>query len=164
MSEVTRFASPRPSFHAPKNAAALEAMAPRPKDTTPAPSVVARAEASGNMDLAALIAASQAMAKQNAQAIEQNKKPRQARKPKGEPAQAAPAKEAAPKYAPEDVLSDADFIRQTRDIDIRTPRAQALFWANGGEHHMIPGMTFAQAWDNLRRSIVASLSRQRWAR
>ena len=40
-SDITRFTSKRPAFIATKNASALEAMAPRPKDTTPAPSVVA---------------------------------------------------------------------------------------------------------------------------
>jgi hypothetical protein len=160
MSDVTRFTSPRPSFRAPTNASALEAMAPRLKDTTPAPSVVARAEAAGNVDLAALIAASQTMAKQNAKVIERDKKPRQARAPKGETAEAETpkvAKEPTPKFQPSDVVDDVEFIRRTRSINTHTPEAQSLFWANGGEHHMTAGLTYAQAYDNLRREKIARL-------
>ncbi len=152
MSEATRFSSPRPTFRAPTNANAVEAMTPKPKDNTPAPSVVQRTIAGGNEALAKLLAESQAAAKASAKVIEANAKPRTPRKSSGEsPTSEAPAhKEASPKFKPEDVVDDATFIRRTRG-DIQSPEVQALFWANGGERHMTGGLTYAQALDNLRR-------------
>lgn len=155
-SDITRFTSKRPVFQAPKNAVALEAMAPRLKDNSPAPSVKTRAEASGNFDVAALIAASHMLVKRNAKVIDQGYNPRQSRTV---PTQSLKvAKETAPKFQPSDVVDNATFIRKTRALDTHSPEAQALFWANGGEHYMVAGLTFAQAFDNMRREMMLHLS------
>lgn len=157
-SDITRFTSKRPAFMAPKNTSALEAMAPRTKDNTPAPSVVSRVQADGNFDLAALIAASHTLAKQNAKVIEGDKKPRQARAVKGEIQEPATvAKEAAPKFQPNDVVDDTTFIKLTRSLDAHSPEAQRYFWANGGEYHLVAGLTLANAWDNLRREKMMNI-------
>lgn len=149
-----RFVSKVPTFQLTTNAAALEAMTPKPKDTTPAPSMVARVASIGNVDLAALLASTQAAAREHAKILESEKKPRTPRKPKEETQAGAP-KVAVPKFQPSDILDDASFIRKTRDIDIHTPEARALFWANGGE--VVAGLTYAQSYDNLRRYKLSKI-------
>lgn len=157
-----RFVSPRPTFTAPTNESALEATTPRPRDHTPAPSVVQRVEQLGNADLAALLAEAQQQAREHAQArlpITRQRTPRAERLPSfdEEETTAPVAASRAPKFQPSDVLDDATFIRRTRDTNIHTPEMQALFWANGGERHMVAGLTYAQGFDNLRREKTRRL-------
>lgn len=159
-----RFVSPRPTFQAPTNASALEVIAPRPKDTTPSRSVVERVEDSGDADLAELLAQAQQGAREHATLASERVRerlPRHERLPRfdeeSEEKTVKVAKSATPKFQPSDVLDDTTFIRKTRDASIHTPEVQALFWANGGEAHMVAGLTMAQAFDNLRREKMRKL-------
>lgn len=149
-SEITRFSSPKPQFKFPVNTHAIEAMAQTEKDTTPAPSVVARVSATGNVDLAAMIAATQAAARAHAKLVEHEAKPRASRVSKT-PTVVAPARVLAPLFQPEDVVGDAEFIKRTRSIEIHTPEAKALFHANGGSKFLSVGLSYAQSYDMLRK-------------
>lgn len=159
-----RFASPRPTFQAPTNASALEATTPRYKDTTPSRSVVERVEDSGESELAALLAQAQQGAREHATLASEHVRERLPRHERLTPIEDESVEEAAPvakraiaKFQPSDVLDDTTFIRRTRDASIHTPAVQALFWANGGEAHMVAGLTMAQAFDNLRREKMRKL-------
>ena len=153
-SEITRFSSPRPHYKLPVNTHAIEAMAQVEKDTTPAPSVVARVSATGNIDLAAMIAATQAAARSHAKLVEHEAKPRASRVSKTSTV-VEPTRVLAPLFQPEDVVGDAEFIKRTRTIEIHTPEAKALFHANGGGRYLSAGLTYAQAYDMLRKDKMA---------
>lgn len=162
MSDITRFQAPRPTFRATTNPHAAEAMTPGVKDTTPSPSVIQRTEANGDLALAKLLADSQVAAKASAKVIESSKRPRTPRQSLGESSTSASNvdngktsgasgnKTASSKFQSDDVVDDTTFIQRTR-VDIHSPEVQALFWANGGERHMVAGLTYAQAFENLRR-------------
>lgn len=162
-----RFSAPRPVFQPTSNQNAIEATTPKQKDTTPAASVVERLEAEGHSELAAMLAHAQAAARENAEVIEgrtpRTRIPREERFSKkwdkiDQPVSApTPGQQQTNKFQPSDVLDDATFIRRTRDSNIHTPEMTALFWANGGERHMIAGLSYAQAFDNLRREKMRNL-------
>jgi hypothetical protein len=166
-----RFTSPRPTFQATSNQNAIESITPREKDTTPSASVVERLEAEGHAELAAMLAHAHVAAKENAVVIDG--RPSTTRIPRGESFSrkwdkidgnveptTSPSPKPTVKFQPSDVLDDATFIRRTRDSNVHTPEMQALFWANGGDRHMIAGLQYAQAFDNLRREKMRNLRPQ----
>lgn len=150
-----RFTAPRPTFSPTTNVNALQAMTPGHKDDDPSLSVVERL-AQDNSPLAALIAQAQEQAKANAKVIEARKKPRQARQSKVTHITVTAPTTPLP-FQPSDVLDDATFIRRTRDVSVHTPEMQVLFWANGGAAHMVAGLTYAQAYHNLRQQKMFRL-------
>jgi hypothetical protein len=161
-----RFTSKRPTFQPSSNQNAIDAITPNQKDTTPPASVVERLEQEGHTELAAMLAHAQAAAKENATIIESKRA--SARVPRDErfstrwaesepkPEVATPTKQVA-KFQPSDVVDDMTFIRKTRDSNIHTPEMTALFWANGGERHMVSGLSYAQAFGNLRQEKMRNL-------
>jgi hypothetical protein len=163
VAELTRFVAPKPVFKPTTNAAATEAMTPRPRDNQPAPSVSERVAAEGNDLLATLLRASQEAAKTAAKALEQQKTPRTPGKKKetaltqGQTAPNLAAKEAVARFSAADICSDQDFIIRTRRLDILSPEVRALFHANGGDKYLLPGVTFAVAFENLKREIMGRL-------
>ena len=169
-----RFTSPRPTFQATSNANAIESITPKIKDTTPSPSVVERLEQEGNTYLASLLAEAQRAAKEHATLASERARERLPRTkeketyydPNEERLHTSDEPEVSVavvegKFQPSDVLDDATFIRRTRDTNIHTPEMRALFWANGGGHHMVGGLQYAQAFDNLRREKMRKLQGER---
>lgn len=162
MSEVTRFQSKAPTFQTTDNPNALEATTPQDRDTAPAPSIVERVEQTGNLELAALLEKLQQDAKAHARVIEAPKRvPRKrTQAPTADsdtPVAAAPTLAPMPLFQESDVVDDATFIRKTRDGNVHTPEMRALFWANGGAQHLVGGLSYAQAFDNLRREKMRNL-------
>ncbi len=169
-----RFTSPRPTFQATSNENAIESITPKEKDTTPSQSVVERLEQSGELYLASLLAEAQQKAKEHATLASERARERLPREkatkyydPESEtlptfdePEVVSPSVVEG-KFQPSDVLDDATFIRRTRDTNIHTPEMTALFWANGGAKHMVGGLQYAQAYDNLRREKMRKLQGER---
>ncbi len=166
-----RFTSPRPTFQATSNENAIESITPKEKDTTPSQSVVERLEQSGELYLASLLAEAQQKAKEHATLASERARERLPRREKATKYY-DPESETLPtfdetevvspavvegKFQPSDVLDNATFIRRTRDTNIHTPEMTALFWANGGGKHMVGGLSYAQAFDNLRREKMRIL-------
>ena len=150
--EVDRFKSPRPVFQAPQNAVHI---APKVKDNTPAPSLASQAHnAASDKVKAALLAASEAAKTVTPDTY--SSKPRQ-RKAKVE-TPVTKVSTSVPQFGPEDVCpDDATFIKKTRDGNYHTPEMKRIFWANGGERHMVAGLTYAQAFSNLRTEKMRNL-------
>lgn len=150
------FEGKRPTFTAPKDD---DLTSPKSQDHhEPAPSLVKRAEIEGNDKIATLLAKVQQDAKDQAKIIETVKKPRAASKKKdssseGETTEGPVTTGRAP-VDPAHILSDAEFVKRTRAGDlfsIHDPEVKLLFWANGGEDHYKGGLSYAQAFENLRR-------------
>ena len=170
-----RFTSPRPTFQATSNQNAIEAITPKEKDTTPSLSVVERLEQSGNIYLASLLEEAQKKAKEHAtlasaRAHERLRTRRESAPVVEDDSEKLPTFNepdvpvvAANKFQPSDVLDDMTFIRKTRDGNVHTTEMQALFWANGGEKHMVGGLSYAQAFDNLRREKMRKLQGEKAA-
>lgn len=171
-----RFTSPRPTFQATSNQNAIEAITPKEKNTTPSLSVVERLEQSGNIYLASLLEEAQKKAKEHATLASARAHERLRTRRESAPVVDDSENEklptfnepdvpvvAANKFQPSDVLDDMTFIRKTRDGNVHTPEMQALFWANGGERHMVGGLSYAQAFDNLRREKMRKLQGEKAA-
>jgi len=152
--EGDRFKAPRPVFQAPKNVHSLEAIAPKVKENAPAPSLKVQAETTGSdVVKRALLAASEAA---KTEVPDETSKTPRAKKAKVEKVE-TPKVNAAPEFGPEDVCDDATFIKKTRDGNYHTPEMKRIFWANGGERHMVAGLTYAQAMSNLRTEKMRNL-------
>jgi hypothetical protein len=150
--EGERFKAPRPAFQAPKNAPHLE---PKYKENVPAPSLASQASvATSEMVKRALLAASQAA---KTETPDTYGKPRQKRAAKVETVEVKIKGDERPKYEPEDVCDDRTFIVKTRSGDYHTPEMKRLFWANGGERFMVAGLTYAQAFTNLRTEKMRNI-------
>lgn len=170
-----RFVSPKPTFQATSNANAIESITPKDKDTIPSLSVVERLRQSDNAYLASLLEEAQAKAKEHATLASERARERLPRTKEKAATYYDPNEERLAtfhepevplvvvegKFQPSDVLDDATFIRRTRDTNIHTPEMRALFWANGGGHHMVGGLQYAQAFDNLRREKMRKLQGER---
>lgn len=149
--EGERFSAPRPVFQAPKNANSLEAMTPKVKDSKPSPSLASQASQASNAAVkAALLAASKA-AKTD---IPDEGGTSRVRAVKVEEKPATPVVDSRPKFGPEDVCDEATFIKRTIRGNLHDPECVRLFWANGGERHMVKGLTYAQAFHNLRQEKI----------
>lgn len=156
-SEGERFKAPRPVFQAPKNANSLQAMTPKAKDSSPAPSLASRASTTENAAVkAALLAASKA-AKTD---IPEENGISRVRTIKVEPKAETPKADSRPKFGPEDVCDDASFIKRTIRGQLHDAEYIRLFWANGGERHMVSGLTYAQAFHNLRQEKIRNLRKK----
>lgn len=149
------FEGKRPTFSAPKDD---EIITPKSQDHhDPAPSLVKRAESEGKDKIAELLAKVQQAAKDQAKIIETAKKPKTTKKKtvsaEGETTTVEVVTGRAP-VDPTHIISDAEFVKRTRAGDlfsIHDPEIKLLFWANGGEYHLVGGLSYAQAFENLRR-------------
>jgi hypothetical protein len=149
--EVDRFKSPRPVFVPPKNA---EHILPKVKDNSPAPSLASQATTTSNdVVKAALLAASQAGKTTIPDSTGKAPRQQKARVEKAE----QPKVNTAPQFGPKDVCDERTFIVRTRSGDYHTPEMKRLFWANGGERHMVGSLTYAQAFSNLRTEKLRSI-------
>lgn len=157
---MSRFVSPRPVFKPTTNPSAIEAMTPKPKDTTPAPAVIQLLRNQGKIDLAAVVKQAQDQARQQTLV----RLPRKGKQlPSPLPSPTAVAKERGqPQFQPEDVLSDEEFIKRTRTIDLQSEEARRLFYANGGGQYRNSSfpLTFANAWDMLRQQKLRNLRKK----
>lgn len=63
------------------------------------------------------------------------------------------------RYCAAHVMSDGDFIRQTRTMSIHDKGAMQMLFANGGEKYLAQGFLPAQAWDLLRKEKMNKMSK-----
>lgn len=157
VSQEERFTAPRPAYNAPKDESVTT---PQPRDNTPSLSLVERTKREGKDILADKIAKAQEAAKQAMERLNGNKsatpKPRVAKPRKG--------KEQSPgmvpvAFKPEDVCDPATFIKRTRSGDYHTPEMKALFYANGGAEYMKAGISYANAFSNLRSDMMKRINK-----
>lgn len=154
-----RFESPKPIFQSTSNQSAIEAITPKETDHTPAPTVVERLHQAGHSHLAELLQEAQQQAKLHALTQTHIRKhvPVPRVKKENDSQVRLPVDESEGKYQLSDVVSDREFIRRTRDGNLHTPEMQSLFWANGGQRHLVGGLSYAQAFSNLRREKMTKL-------
>lgn len=156
--EAERFTAPRPAFVTPKDEGLLT---PKSQDHhAPAPSLVTRAVSEGNDKIAALLEKAQKDAKEQAKIIEAAKKPSTQKKRTKKEEEKSEGSTSGPQFEPHHVMSDIEFVKLTRAGDnftIHDPEVKAIFWANGGERHLVGDLSYAQAFENLRREKLNSL-------
>lgn len=155
-----RFSAPRPAYNAPADA---ELTTPKVKDNTPALSVVEAAKKSGDPKLVAMMEkweVSQAKAREafeRAQARNEGRalpKVNRVRKAKT----TAPVNTVIPvQFSAEDVVDPATFIKRTLNGDYHSPEMKRLFYANGGEVYLKAGLSYANAFSNLRNDKMKEL-------
>ena len=153
-----RFQAPRPAYNAPENA---EHLTPKVKDNTPAPSIVESAKKSGDPKLVAMMEkweVSQAKAREAFEKAQARKEGRalpkvsRVRKPK------APVNTVIPvQFNSDDVCDPASFIKRTVTGDYHSPEMKRLFFANGGERYLKAGLSYANAFSNLRQDMMKQL-------
>lgn len=155
--EGERFKAPRPTYNAPQNS---ELTTPKVRDNTPAPSLVEKAKMSGDEKLAAIFATAETKAKEafaRSQAQKAGKplpKVTRARKGKKPVIATAPVQ-----FNPEDVCDPETFIKRTRSGDYHTPEMRSLFYANGGLEYMKAGLSYANAFSNLRSDMMKRIKK-----
>jgi len=152
-----RFTAPRPAFNAPQNA---EHLTPQPRDNRPAESLVERTKREGKDILAEKIAkaqeaAKQAMARANGEKVTTPKP----RVNKGKKSKVQTPGMAPVSFQPEDVCDPETFIKRTRSGDYHTPEMKRLFYANGGEVYMKAGISYANAFSNLRSDMMKRIKK-----
>lgn len=152
-----RFTAPRPAYNAPVNA---EHITPQARDNTPALSLVERTKREGKDILADKIAKAQEAAKQAMARVNGEKvttpKPRVSKGKKGK----VPTPGMVPvAFKPEDVCDPETFIKRTRSGDYHAPEMKALFYANGGAEYMKAGISYANAFSNLRTDMMKRIKK-----
>lgn len=157
VSQEERFTAPRPAFNAPKDESITT---PQPRDNRPAESLVERTKREGKDILAEKIAkaqeaAKQAMARANGEKVTTSK-PRvsSGRKSKVQTPGMAPVA-----FQPEDVCDPETFIKRTRSGDYHAPEMKRLFYANGGVEYMKAGISYANAFSNLRSDMMKRIKK-----
>jgi hypothetical protein len=157
-----RFMSPPPTFQATTNPTAIEAITPKPKDTSPQPSVVERLQQEGHYQLADLLTRAQVSAKQHAVAITATQR-RVSKSERSHPRweeNKPVAKQPISQPSSNDVCSDREFVIRTRTLDPHSPQGKALFYANGGSAYLVHGRSYAAAWDLMRREKMQAAMRR----
>ncbi len=153
-----RFSAPRPAYNAPVNA---ELTTPKVKDNAPSPSLVEVAKKSSDPKLVAMMEkweVSQAKAREafeRAQARQEGRalpKVSRVRKPKVQVSSVIPVQ-----FNAEDVVDPATFIKRTVNGDYHSPEMKRLFYANGGEVYLKAGLSYANAFSNLRNDKMKEL-------
>lgn len=72
-----------------------------------------------------------------------------------------PPREAAVAFTAEDICPDErSFLVRTRSTNLHSHEMKRLFWANGGETLIERGLTYAQAFDILRREKQNALTQK----
>jgi hypothetical protein len=155
VSQEERFTAPRPAFNAPKDESVTT---PQARDNTPSLSLAARAKLNGNEALAKKIAEAQEKANE-AMARARGEKPAttKQRVTKGKKQKTEASTIIPVEFHPEDVCDEATFIRRTNSGDYHTPEMKRLFYANGGAEYLKSGLSYANAFSNLRQSKMKVL-------
>lgn len=162
-----RFSTKHPTFHPTSNQSAIEAITPQQKDNTPSLSVVERLKQDGNIYLASLLQEAQQQAKQHATLASERAQLR-TREPREVKVKEASSQlpsherlssfeEYTSHFQASDRVDDKEFIRRTRSGDYHSPEMKALFYANGGDQFLVGGISYAVAFDNLRREKMRKL-------
>lgn len=149
-----RFTAPRPTFNAPPNA---EHITPPTRDNRPAESIVERAKRSPDDKLKELINVSLEKAQAAFNRAQGKPTAPKVREPKKK-------KETSPaiipvQFSPADVCDPETFIKRTRAVDYHTPEMKALFFANGGEKYLTAGLSYANAFSNLRSDMMRKVKK-----
>jgi hypothetical protein len=153
-----RFAAPRPAYNAPTN---VDHITPRVKDNTPAPSIVERAKKSDDPKLAAMLEKWDVAQKKAREAFERSQAQKEGR-PLPKVTRVRKAKAPVPciapvQFNPEDVVDPATFIKRTVNGDYHSPEMKRLFFANGGGDLLKTGLSYANAFGNLRQAKMKEL-------
>ena len=152
--DTDRFHAPRPVFQSPTNPNSLEAISKKTKDNTPSSSLASQASVAVNEKIkSALLAASQA-AKTT---IPETRATIRKRSKESQNVTFTQVVQEDPQFGPEDVCDDSTFVRKTIRGELHTNEYKRLFWANGGEKHLVGGLTYAQAFCNLRNEKLRIL-------
>jgi hypothetical protein len=156
--EGERFTAPRPTFNAPTNA---EHITPKVRDNAPAVSLVEQAKQSGDEKLAAIFATAEAKAKAAFERAKAQKEGRALPKvTRARKAKKAQTPGIIPvQFSSEDVCGPEDFIKRTRGGDYHTPEMKRLFYANGGEVYLKAGLSYANAFSNLRTDMMKRIKK-----
>jgi len=153
-----RFSAPRPAYNAPVNA---ELTTPKVRDNTPAPSIVEATKKSGDPKLVAMMEkweVSQAKAREAFERAQARKEGRSLPKVSRVRKAKAPVNTVIPvQFNADDVVEPATFIKRTVNGDYHSPEMKRLFYANGGEVYLKAGLSYANAFSNLRNDKMKEL-------
>jgi len=150
---LNRFVSPQPLFIKPTGTDDI--LKPPPKDNRPAQSIKDQAV---NKKIYELLQ----QAKQLSSTVAKD----QADKPKTKEASKTKERKTLTENLPEKKItfceahiieSDSEFIKITRTMSIFDKGAHNLLLANGGKKYLDQGLTFAAAWDLLRKERQSNL-------
>lgn len=153
--ENERFNPSLPSYIAPEK---TDHLIPVVRDHSVSPSLIERMSNDGNDRIAELLLAAKIAAKEQAHVIEKirsNKVPSKKVEAKETPIKTNPLFP----FKDTDIVDDATFIKKTRSANMHDPEMKALFFANGGSKLLATGLNYAQAFDNLRRQVIARMSK-----
>jgi hypothetical protein len=145
-----KFSSPAPSFKPPTISYRADYLSIAEKDHSPSPTIIDRLRAKGNDKLAHLLEQAKTNAKHHAKTLD-----------KAVIRKLKPSKRTAKQisYCEAHILSDAEFIRITRDMTVERDKhsLMPLVLANGGAQYLEQGYTLASAFDIVRREKQAKL-------
>jgi hypothetical protein len=62
-------------------------------------------------------------------------------------------------FSQDDVCDPETFIKRTRSGDYHAPEMKRLFYANGGTEYMKSGLSYANAFSNLRTDMMKRIKK-----